>query len=172
MDSPSPPVPNINPQLPTSSHSASHDDKEIHSVGSFENDHQAGGYTLCCGNIQEFERWKLKEEERNIVEIIKKQHFKPTALTAKLWTTKQIYICARGHSGGRSKYQKKHDQERSIPSKKVGCSCRLTLKTYPNTSKILGLYVDRHTHETGNKNMCFTRLRKETRDEIERLLRL
>src|SRR5271155_2582967 len=81
MDSPSPPVPNINPQLPTSSHSASHDDKEIHSVGSFENDHQAGVYTLCWENIQEFERWKLKEEEKNTVEIIKKQHFKLTALT-------------------------------------------------------------------------------------------
>src|SRR5271155_1710074 len=81
MDSPSPPVPDINPQLPTSSHSASHDDKEIHSVGSFENDHQAGVYTLCWENIQEFEMWKLKEEEKNTVEIIKKQHFKPTALT-------------------------------------------------------------------------------------------
>ncbi|KDR73029.1 hypothetical protein GALMADRAFT_1342736, partial [Galerina marginata CBS 339.88] len=48
----------------------------------------------------------------------------------------------------------------------------LTVKFYPHTDEILGIYNHEHSHEIGKANTRFTRLRKDTRSEIERLLRL
>jgi len=119
------------------------------------------------------EVWMLKEEDKNTIEFIKKDFTRPSSRDiGELWSTKQIYVCARGHSGGKSKYRKKHDWDRVVPVKKMGCPCRLTVKTYPYTGKVLGKYNKEHSHEIGNTNTRFTRLRKETRDEIECLLHL
>jgi len=142
-------------------------------VGSFEHDFKSGGYTLCWENTHEMELWMLKEEDKNTVEFIKKDSTRPASKDiGELWSTKQIYVCGRGHSGGKSKYKKKHDWDRAVPVKKIGCPCRLTVKTYPYTGKLLGKYLKDHSHDTGNTNTRFMRLRKESRDEIERLLRL
>ena len=117
----------------------------------------------------------LKEEEKNTVEFIKQQTLHPTSNETKiLWHKKQIYVCARGLSGGKSKYTRKHSWNRAVPTKKLEerCPCRLTIKTYSYTSKVLGKYNEKYSHETGNMNTRVTRLRKDTRDGIERLLRL
>jgi len=143
------------------------------SVGSFEHDFKTAGYVLCWENTHEMEVWLQKEEDKNTIEFIKKDFMCPSSKEiGKLWSTKQIYICAHGHSSGKSKYKKKHDWDRAVPVKKMGCPCRLTVKTYPYTRKLLGKYLNEHSHEMGNINTHFVRLHKETRDEIERLLRL
>ncbi|KAJ7029405.1 hypothetical protein C8F04DRAFT_962988, partial [Mycena alexandri] len=86
--------------------------------------------------------------------------------------TTDIYVCSRQGSGGKSKYQKKRDWGRKISSKRTGCPCRLTVKTYPGTSEVLGFYKSDHSHATGDENLKYLRLDKETRLEIETMLRL
>ncbi|KAI5823126.1 hypothetical protein K523DRAFT_225051, partial [Schizophyllum commune Tattone D] len=49
---------------------------------------------------------------------------------------------------------------------------RLTVKTYPGTDTVLGLYRDQHTHPVGTKNLRWTRLPKETKRKVEMMLRL
>jgi len=119
------------------------------------------------------EDWKLVEEERLTMEFRSKQIKRPEGMMAEIWTTKQVFVCSHNNTGGKKAYNKKHDRFRNIPSKKLGkgCPCRLTIKTYPNTDEILGLYGEEHSHEIGMTNSRFTRLRRETRIEIERLLR-
>ncbi|KAE9383567.1 hypothetical protein BT96DRAFT_782109, partial [Gymnopus androsaceus JB14] len=48
----------------------------------------------------------------------------------------------------------------------------LTMKIYPETSKVLGLYKVEHTHELGNANVCYTRVPEDDRAEIAGLLRM
>jgi hypothetical protein len=67
--------------------------------------------------------------------------------------------------------------KRSIPGRgkfqqSALCDCRLTVKTYPGTETILGMYQPEHCHPIGNENTCFTCLPDKTHAEIERLLRL
>lgn len=141
-------------------------------IGSFEHDLASGKYGLQWKNMSEMESWKKDEEEKKTVEFITTKYKSAQHGTEWLWTRKYIFICSRAESGGKKHYQKKHAWDRAIPSKKIGCPCRLTVKTYPNTQVVLGLYNAEHSHETGNVNSRFTRLRKEDRQEIESLLRL
>ncbi|KAJ3506163.1 hypothetical protein NLJ89_g7021 [Agrocybe chaxingu] len=118
------------------------------------------------------EAWKLQEEEKLTVEFLSKQtKYPPNKALEDVWTSKLIFVCSRAPTGGKKNYKKKYDRTRAVPGKKTGCPCRLTVKTYPNTEQVLGMYSENHSHPTGNKNSRFTRLRKETRQEIEQLLR-
>lgn len=145
------------------------------SIGSFERDTKTGGYTLIWEDIRAMEIWMAKEINKKCIEFSKKTNILPSSPeVSKIWTSKTVYVCSRGHSGGKSKYSKKHDWNRAVPGKKLesGCPCSLTVKTYPNTNQVAGNYVDNHSHATGNINTHFTHLQKETWDEIECLLRL
>ncbi|KAH9024713.1 hypothetical protein EDB84DRAFT_1246658, partial [Lactarius hengduanensis] len=74
--------------------------------------------------------------------------------------------------GGKPSYQKKHQWERKIPSKKTGCQCRLTVKRYPQTEVILGKYEDNHDHPLGDDNLRFTRLSGKIRDLVMDMVHL
>jgi len=137
--------------------------------GSFEHDLASGNYTLHWKNKQDMEGWRLAEEERLTIEFIKTKLKSAPPDRAPFWTTTQIYVCSRALSGGRSHYVRKHNWKRAVPIKKSGCKCRLTIKFYPNTEEVLGMYTDEHSHEVGNKNSRFTRLQVATRLEIEHL---
>lgn len=160
------------PMLPTSCQGPPDIDNadRARTIGSFERDLASGKYSLHWKSMHEMESWKLAEEEKYNVEFIttKEKH----ATAPQIWSTKHIYVCSRNLSGGKSHYARKHDRDRAIPSKKTGCTCRLTIKTYPNTKDVLGMYTAAHSHAVGDGNSRFTRLRKEVRQEIERLLRL
>jgi len=161
-------TPNMDAPPPTTS------EDRARLVGSFEHDFKYGAYPLCWENRCDMEAWMLKEE-KNTVEFIKQKTLHPPSKeTSMLWHKKQVYVCSRSLSGGKSKYMKKHNWDRAVPTKKLeeGCPCRLTIKTYAYTDKILGKYNNNHSHKTGNSNTRFTRLCKDTRDEIERLLHL
>ncbi|KAI0037342.1 hypothetical protein FA95DRAFT_1507072, partial [Auriscalpium vulgare] len=61
---------------------------------------------------------------------------------------------------------------RSYTAKRVGCPCRLTVKTYPDTDTVRGMYCKDHSHATGSENVKFTHLSKATRDHIAEMLRM
>ncbi|KAJ7750696.1 hypothetical protein DFH07DRAFT_693742, partial [Mycena maculata] len=50
------------------------------------------------------------------------------------------------------------------------CPCRLTVKTYPGTSEVLGFYRPLHSHPLGADNLKYMCLDTETHQEIEKLL--
>jgi hypothetical protein len=54
----------------------------------------------------------------------------------------------------------------------LGVPCHLTVKTYPGTCEILGMYNQEHTHEIGDANVKFTHLPKDIKDGIAHLLEL
>ncbi|KAF8056882.1 hypothetical protein FPV67DRAFT_1372462, partial [Lyophyllum atratum] len=140
--------------------------------GSYEYD-QAHGFNLKWSNVAELERWIKKEEETKTIELIRKEaRPNPDKGGFHLWDTRYFYVCGRSFTGGKNKYTKKHSWTRKVPVKRTGCPCRLTVASYPGTDTLLGMYNDVHTHDIGNQNVRFTRLPKETRLEIERLLRL
>ncbi|KAJ7732434.1 hypothetical protein B0H16DRAFT_1328742, partial [Mycena metata] len=104
------------------------------------------------------------------IEFIKKETpARHPSITA--WSQTRVYVCARQGSGGRSAYQRKKNWTRKIGSKRTGCPCRLTVKTYPGTSEVLGFYKSDHTHATGDDNLKYMRLDADTRQEIENYLR-
>lgn len=154
--------------------SASEDHERARLVGFYECDITSSGYNLTWESFEEMGKWIVRDEEESNIKFIKKDKITPSAEMSKQWTSKQVYACARGQNGGKNKYTKKQNWERAVPIKKSesGCSCRLTIKTYPYTNCVAGSYNNSHSHEIGSLNTRFTRLRKETRIEIEHLLRL
>lgn len=140
--------------------------------GSFDYDLE-NGYTLKWDNLVKFQEWLEHETESKTIELVRKEiRPNPNRSTTNHWIEKHIYVCGRGFSGGKKNYKRKHAWTRKVPIKRTGCTCRLTVKTYPGRDTILGNYHDVHSHEIGNKNARFTRLPKSARKEIERLLRL
>lgn len=141
--------------------------------GSLEDD-KATLYTLSWPSMTAMSAWKRAEEQKNSIEFCRKEVRRNKAEGLKVWHEKHIFVCARKGSGGNNgqHYVKKHDRTRKIESKRTDCECRLTVKTYPGTDTVLGLYQATHDHPIGYENARFTRLPDETRAEIERLLRL
>ncbi|KAJ7447652.1 hypothetical protein FB451DRAFT_993781, partial [Mycena latifolia] len=142
----------------------------VDEVGSFEYD-LAHNFTLRWSSLLEMQSWKTKECSDKSIEFVKKYTSSP-ALANAAWTETRIYVCARQGSGGKSKYEPKNAWTRKVSSKRIGCPCRLTVKTYPGTSEVLGFYKCDHSHSIGDENVKYTRLDPEIRKEIENLLRL
>ncbi|KAJ7783904.1 hypothetical protein DFH07DRAFT_764281 [Mycena maculata] len=114
----------------------------------------------------------MKQEcQDKTVEFVKKDD-RPRDPTITAWTQKSVYVCSRQGSGGKSKYCPKNAWTRKVDSKQSGCPCRLTVKSYPGTSEVLGFYKPDHTHAIGDANLKYTRLDADTRKEIETVLRL
>jgi hypothetical protein len=109
------------------------------------------------------EAWMLKEEEKNTVEFIKqKTLYLPSKETSILWHKKQVYVCSCSLSGGKSKYTKKHNWGRVVPTKKLeeGCPCRLTIKTY--------VYTDNTLTRSSGSTTTTTLMRQETQIHASR----
>ena len=138
-------------------------------VPSFENDLKSG-YILHWKTFAEMETWMIKEEEKSTIDFTRKEI--RLSEDPSVWTKKYIYVCGRNHSGGKDKYTKKNNWKRKVPIKRTGCPVRLTVKAYPHTTELLGRLSGEHSHPIGGTNARFTRLRKDTREGIERLLRL
>ncbi|KAF9070339.1 hypothetical protein BDP27DRAFT_1402045 [Rhodocollybia butyracea] len=83
---------------------------------------------------------------------------------------RQYFVCARHGTGGQKK-PKGLVWNRKIARKRMGCPCRLVVKSYPDTAVILGKYESHHNHDIGNANLRFTRISKDTKELIAGLLR-
>ena len=140
--------------------------------GSYALDLAEGIYSLSWDSLDMMKAWLRKEEETKFVELRLKETRQNKSNNGE-WTQKLLYVCARQGTGGNKKYQKKHPKwDRKIPGKRCGCASRLTIKCYPNTECVLGLYEHDHSHPTGQDNARFTRLPEETRLQMAEMLRM
>lgn len=159
------PVPCAYSTFQATSHNA-----QLH-YGSYTSDLAQGKYTHVWDTLKDMEAWLKQEEKKKFIELRVKQRLEDP--DQRCWTEKHIYVCARQGTGGKIHYKKKFpDRDRKIPSKRTGCPCRLVVTCYPNTTKVLGHYEERHAHEIGHENACFTRLPTETRLRIAEMLRM
>ena len=104
-------------------------------------DHEKGGMTLEWANEGEFLAWLAAEESEKTIELVVSKIERSDSLN---WHEKRVLRCSCEITGGKSFYQKRHQWDRKIPSKKTGCPCCLTIKLYHGTDFILGKYKDCH----------------------------
>lgn len=129
-------------------------------------------YPLAWQSLEDMQMWLKGEEETKFIELRLKEK-RPNLLEEKGWTERYVYVCARQGTGGKKQYQKKFPERgRKVPTKRCGCDCRLIVRCYPNTLKVLGNYNAIHSHPIGNDNAKFTRLTTETRVQIAEMLRI
>lgn len=133
-------------------------------MGSFAYDREKGGMTLQWENKDAFLAWVASEESNKTIELVVSQTLRST--DSPDWRERSVLRCSRGLTGGKSDYQKRHEWERKIPSKKTDCQCNLTIKRYPNTEVILGKYHDEHNHPLGDDNLRFLRLSDKIRNLV------
>lgn len=138
-------------------------------TGHYTTDLRSGKYELIWSSLSAMEAWHKKEELANYIEL----KMKETVLNDKLhWDKKYVFVCTRQGTGGASSYVKKRTTRgRKVPTKRIGCPCRLVVKTYPNTAQVLGSYKNTHTHPIGPVNAKFTAISRDTRTIIEERLR-
>ena len=115
-------------------------------------------------NNDAFLAWVASEESNKTIELVMSQTERST--DSPDWWEQSMLHCSRGFMGGKTDYQKRHEWERKIPSKKTGCECNLTIKRYLDTTVILGKYHDEHNHPLGNDNLRFLRLLDKIRNLV------
>jgi hypothetical protein len=139
--------------------------------GSFNYDREKGGYAQEWASLDEFYTWRRQEEQAFSIELILSRTSRPTGNAPPLFTQKREYRCSREHTGGVTKYEKKHpDRTRKIDSKKTGCGCQIHIKIYPHTQIVLGRYIADHDHEVGSANIAYTRMSHAAREKINSML--
>ncbi|KAA1479026.1 hypothetical protein DENSPDRAFT_788698, partial [Dentipellis sp. KUC8613] len=142
--------------------------------GSFEWDLAKEGYNERWATLTVFQQWLRDECNKNCIELRKHKEETNSSTNERTWITKTTYVCARKGTGGTKRYERKTDREFKIASKRLedGCTCRLTVKTYPGTDEILGLYRVEHTHPIGDLNVIYTRVTPEVRMRMMEMLRM
>ena len=113
-------------------------------------DHEKGGMEREWADYDTFLDWLATEETMNSIEFIVSQ---VEHSDMPIWRERRVYRCAREYSGGKITQEKITERGRTIPSKKTGCRCRLTIKHYLHTDTILGKYEDQHDHAIGDDNL-------------------
>ena len=77
------------------------------------------GYDLVFSNLEEFQQWRLKEEEEKSIEFVKSDSHGSKAVPPRFKDHTKL-VCARHPRTGRKKYVKKHpERQRKVPSRKV-----------------------------------------------------
>jgi hypothetical protein len=139
-------------------------------LGNFSYDVRSLKYNMLWGSWQDFDLFLAQEQLDLSVEFHKVQ---TRAGNKGKYTQRHYYVCARhGTGGSKAGYMKKNPHwERKVPSKITGCSASLTVKSYPGTDYLLGVYDAGHDHAVGPENLRFTRISSSTRDWIAALVR-
>ena len=139
--------------------------------GGFTYNREKGRYVQEWESLDDFNAWCRQEEQVFSIELILSRTSRPTGNGPPLFTQKREYRCLRQHTGGVSKYEKKHpDQAQKIESKKTGCRCQIFIKLYPHTGVVLGRYDANHDHEIGLANIAYTRMSHMAREKIKSML--
>ncbi|KAJ7023213.1 hypothetical protein C8F04DRAFT_1271636 [Mycena alexandri] len=126
-------------------------------AGSYEYD-LSRNYKLRWASLSTMQAWMKQECLNNSIEFVKKMLPRcPASVTA--WKTTDIYVCSRQGSGGKSKYQKKE-----------GLGTQDFVQA--DWVSVPPHCEDISRHATGDENLKYLRLDKETRLEIETMLRL
>ena len=139
--------------------------------GDYTSDLAKGRYNKQWDSLIDMEIWLRKEQEMKFIELRLKDTIQGTVGDG--WTQKSVYVCSCQGTGGKKKYEIKKPMyaERKVPSKRTGCKGRLTVKSYPNTEHVLGMYEKDQSHVVGEMNARFMRLPTETRVRIAEALR-
>jgi hypothetical protein len=135
--------------------------------GSITYDREKGGMTREWANKAEFLAWLAAEQSEKSIDLVVS---KVRQSDSPIWRERRVFMCAREYTGGKQDRVKVNQWERTIPSKKTGCRCRLTIKQYLNTETILGKYEDQHDHAIGDDNLRFTRLSDATKDLVRQMV--
>ncbi|KLO10303.1 hypothetical protein SCHPADRAFT_800198, partial [Schizopora paradoxa] len=122
-------------------------------------------------SITDFTAWLEREKDEHSIELLLRNR---TVSRTGAYTIKKHYICARNNKHDKKKAPRSSlaASNRKKSTKRTGCECALTIKTYPDTECVLGRYTSSHSHELGNANLRFTRLSESARAQIATLLRL
>ncbi|KAJ7745826.1 hypothetical protein DFH07DRAFT_725469, partial [Mycena maculata] len=116
----------------------------------------------------EFQKWRATEERKYCIELL----LVTTFLGLPEYKRQCRYVCSRGSTGGVKTYEKLHPKwNRKRERKRTDCKCVLTVKEYPEVATVLGSYSSEHNHPTGNANLPYVQIPKETREYIAGLLR-
>lgn len=138
----------------------------LRSKGSFNWDHEKGGFSLDWANLAEFDTWRQEEEHVYSIEFIASSTSSRSG--GALWSRCQLFVCRCKASGG---YVKKlPGRERKSGTRKSGCHCQIIIKQYPHTSTILGRYVAEHDHKVSFANIAYTYLSGAVRERIKAML--
>jgi hypothetical protein len=137
--------------------------------GSMTHDREMRNPTHEWSSLDEFHAWRVNEERGHCIELQRGKVFPSNTL---LFRETQTYVCSRQGAGGKSKYVKKRNDRVGVQtSKRTGCRCKVTIKTYHHVPTVLGWYKSDHDHAIGMANVMFTRIRGSTRAYILELLR-
>jgi hypothetical protein len=135
--------------------------------GSFLYNKEQGNYTHKWSSQAEFDKWRQDEGLTYSIELI----VSTVVSGNSLWMEKCHYMCSCRHSGGTSKYQKKHPEcQCKNESKKTNCHCNIIIKSYPHTLTILGCYQDEHNHKVSLVNITYMRMLQNTWQQIKGML--
>ncbi|KAJ7585802.1 hypothetical protein C8J56DRAFT_749722, partial [Mycena floridula] len=140
-------------------------------VGSFGYDSEHG-YDLEWDNMIEMEEWLHRQQQSRGFELKLKdtQINIPTPQNPVChWSKTRYYVCPRQGTSGSSHYTKKNpDRTPKVPGKRVtgGCPCRLTIKSYPGTHKVLGRFIDKHSHQIGQDNLIYMNISPHIREKV------
>ena len=134
---------------------------------SITHDRKQGKMPSKWKNEEDFRAWLAAKESDKGIELVISVHHS----NSPIWQEQRVLKCLREWTGGRPAQNKSEspapvEQDRKIPSKKMGCRCRLTLKFYRHTETILSRYESEHDHPLGDDNLQFTRLTDRTRELV------
>ncbi|KAJ7247684.1 hypothetical protein C8J57DRAFT_978067, partial [Mycena rebaudengoi] len=116
-----------------------------------------------------FEAWRAAQQLDNCIEL----RLTHTFNGLPEYERQLRFVCSRAGTGGNKPYIKIHPEwSRKLSPKRTDCQSSLTVKQYPGISVILGNYREEHNHPTGNANLQFLQIPKDTREYIAGLLRL
>ena len=137
--------------------------------GSITHDRKTRNPTHEWSSLNEFHAWRMNEERDHCIEL---HGGTSHPSVSRLYRETRTYVCSRQGTGGKPKYTRKYkDRIRARPSKRTGCGCRVTIKTYHHVPTVLGWYKTDHDHPTGMANLMYTRIRDSTRAYVLGLLR-
>nr|GAT51335.1 predicted protein [Mycena chlorophos] len=137
-------------------------------------DREQGGYSLEFNTEAHFEGWLFEQRRTRAVEFRRRriEHCKmPDGQRA--WLTRTTYTCTRDGDSRVDEYERTKPERKTKAFKKElsdGCSALVTMKTYPDTRRVLVKHRDEHSHPLGVENVPYMTLSKQRREEIgERL---
>ena len=138
-------------------------------VGSFEYDLASSKYQHRWDDWTKFQEWLSQEQQQQCIEL----HLVNTYRRMPAYERKCRYVCSRAGTGGVKAYRRRQPEwKHKLEAKRTGCECCLLVKEYPGTSTVLGNYFNVHNHPTGNENLRYMQIPKETKEYIAGLLRL
>nr|GAT55236.1 predicted protein [Mycena chlorophos] len=131
---------------------------------------QANGFDIEFESQVHFENW-LSEQRRTRAVEFRRRNVEPCRepMHRRAWSTRTTYTCTRDGDYRIQQYERTKPERKVKAFKKEvseGCRALITMKTYPNTTRLLVKYRDKHSHPLGAENVPYMTLSKQALGEI------